>query len=144
MLHRLEALTGTSPRLEDGVEGWLDPAIATPDRRRHSYTGFTGGRHQFPRLPLAHQGTAARCQGCPADCGLADATGNSGILGRARVGLGHRAPQGFNACHAGSCADGVRRRPAENLLVPHELNGAFGSNRGERLSLSARNNVGAI
>jgi site-specific recombinase XerD len=34
--------------------------------------------------------------------------------------------------------------PLENFLVPHDLNGAFGSNRGERSSLSARNDLEAI
>jgi site-specific recombinase XerD len=34
--------------------------------------------------------------------------------------------------------------PLESFLVPHELNGAFGSNRGDRPGISARNDLEAI
>nr|WP_314623311.1 tyrosine-type recombinase/integrase [uncultured Noviherbaspirillum sp.] len=144
-LVRLEELAGASPHLKDGVDGWLDPVIAT----RLIDSGIT-------TLEL-----------------LVTAINSRGFRWYTKVPrIGVRAsqqiidwlmlPETIQSLGVQLSARGITPRrdltpamltpqwpqtaivPMENFLVPHEMDGEFGSNRGERTSLSARNDLEAI
>lgn len=144
-LMRLEALVGASPHVDDGVDGWLDPVIAS-------------------RLIAAGIATLGL---------LVEAINTRGFRWYTKVPrIGIKAsqqiidwlmlPETVQSLGVQLSARGITPRrdltpamltpaplqtaivPMENFLVPHEMDGAFGSNRGERTSLSARNDLEAI
>jgi site-specific recombinase XerD len=145
ILHRLEALTDASPRPDDGVDGWLDAAIA----RRLIDAGI-------PTLELLV--TAINSRGFR----WYTKVPRLGIKAAQQIVDWLMLPETVESLGMRLSARGVMPRkdwtpemlapaprqtaivPLENFLVPHDLNGAFGSNRGERSSLSARNDLEAI
>jgi site-specific recombinase XerD len=145
ILHRLEALTDASPRPDDGVDGWLDAAIA----RRLIDAGI-------PTLELLV--TAINSRGFR----WYTKVPRLGIKAAQQIVDWLMLPETVESLGVRLSARGIVPRkdgtpemlapapmqtaivPLENFLVPHDLNGAFGSNRGERSSLSARNDLEAI
>lgn len=145
ILHRLEALTDASPRLQDGVDGWLDPAIA----RRLIDAGI-------PTLALLV--TAINSRGFR----WYTKVSRLGVKSAQQIVDWLMLPETIESLGVRLSARGIVPRkaltpamiepvprqtaivPIENFLVPHELSGAFGSNRGERSALSARNDLEAI
>lgn len=145
ILKRFEELTNAVPRLDDGVDGWLDPVIA----------------QRLIAVGLASLGQ------------LVDAINNSGFRWYTKVPrVGIKAarqivdwlmlPETAESLGVRLSARGIMPRkdltpemlppapmrtaivPLENFLLPHDLSGAFGTNRGERSSLGARNDLEAI
>jgi hypothetical protein len=145
ILHRLEALTDASPRPDDGVDGWLDAAIA----RRLIDAGI-------PTLELLV--TAINSRGFR----WYTKVPRLGIKAAQQIVDWLMLPETVESLGVRLSVRGIVPRkdwtpemlapaprqtaivPLENFLVPHDLNGAFGSNRGERSSLSARNDLEAI
>ncbi len=145
ILHRLEALTDSSPRPDDGVDGWLDPALA----RRLIDAGIPSlgvlvtvinsrGFRWYTKVPRLGAKAAQQIVDwlmlpeTVASLGMPLAA--RGIVPRKDWTPEMLAPAPMQTAIV----------PLENFLVPHDLNGAFGSNRGERSSLSARNDLEAI
>jgi site-specific recombinase XerD len=145
ILKRLEELTNAEPHLDDGVDGWLDPVIA----RRLIAVGLgslnqlvaainNGGFRWYTKVPRVGIKAAKQI----VDWLMLPETVESlgvrlsarGILPRKDVAPEMLPPAPMRTAIV----------PLENFLVPHELSGAFGTNRGERPSLSARNDLEAI
>ena len=144
-LLRLEELVGASPHLEDGVDGWLDPVIAT----RLIDAGITTlgllvqaintrGFRWYTKVPRV--GIKASQQ--IIDWLMLPETSQSlGVKLSARGIVPRRdlTPAMLPAVQLQTAIV-----PMENFLIPHEMDGAFGANRSERTSLSARNDLEAI
>jgi site-specific recombinase XerD len=145
VLNRLEMLVQADPRLEDGVDGWLDPAIA----KRLVAAGIntvedlvrTIESHGFrwyakvPRIGIKAAGYVSEWLILP------ETTTALGVTLSVRSVRPRKQirPEMLPALpRRGGIA------PIEQFDVPQGLSGAFGSNRGERSSLSARNDLEAI
>lgn len=144
-LVRLEALVGASPHVEDGVDGWLDPVIAS----RLIAAGITtlgllveainirGFRWytKVPRIGIKASQQIIDWLMLPETIeSLGVQLSARGIMPRRDLTPAMLAPPPLQTAIV----------PMENFLVPHEMNGAHGSNRGERSSLSARDDLEAI
>lgn len=144
-LQRLEELVGASPHLEDGVDGWLDPVIA----KRLIDVGISTlgllveainmrGFRWYTKVPRIGINASKQI----IDWLLLPETSQSlGVKLSAR-GIVPRRDLTPDMLPTVPLQTAIV--PMENFLVPHELNGAFGANRGERTSLSARNDLEAI
>jgi site-specific recombinase XerD len=145
VLKRLEELTNAEPHLDDGVDGWLDPVIA----RRLIVVGLTslgqlvaainnGGFRWYTKVPRVGIKAAKQIVDWLMLPETVEALGVK-LSARGIVPRKHLAPEMLPP--APMRTDIV---PLEYFLVPHELSGAFGTNRGERASLSAPNDLEAI
>jgi site-specific recombinase XerD len=145
VLNRLEALVQADPRLADGVDGWLDPAIA---KRLVAAEIFTIGElvetieaHGFrwyvrvPRIGIKASGYICEWLMLPE---TAKALGKSLSIRSLRP----RTQIAASMLPALPHRSGIV--PIEQFEVPQALSGAFGTNRGERSSLGARNDLEAI
>lgn len=145
VLNRLEALVQADPRLEDGVDGWLDPAIARRLVAAGIYTVEdlvrTIEAHGFrwyakvPRIGIKAAGYVCEWLMLPE---------TAAALG---VTLSIRSTRPRKQIRPEMLPALPRRAgiaPIEQFDVPLALSGAFGSNRGERSSLGARNDLEAI
>lgn len=145
VLSRLEALVEADPRLEDGVDGWLDPAIA-----KHLVTAGvrtlaelvalieSHGYRWYTRIPRIGTKAAAYVT----EWLMLPETARS--LG---VDLSIRSIKARKDITPAMLPALPRRTgiaPIEQFAVPHALSGALGTNRGHRTSLSARNDLEAI
>lgn len=146
MLKRLEDLTDVDPHPYDGVDGWLDPVIA--DRliavniRTLGDLVTTINQHGFrwykkvPRVGVKAAQQIIDWLMLPETVeSLGQKLSARGIMPRGAMTVQMLAPP--TALQTGIV-------PMDNLLIPHDLSGAFGTNRGERCSLSARNDHEAI
>lgn len=144
-LWQLEELVAADPKPTDGVDGWLDPALALRLKAAHILTlahlvaainGF--GYRWYTRVPKVGEKAAAQIVKWLTTPDVAAALGMTlharGLVPRQQL------PGDVAATRIPS-TDIV---PLENLLIPHALNGAHGSNRGERSLLSAHNDLAAI
>jgi site-specific recombinase XerD len=145
VLNRLEALVQADPRPDDGVDGWLDPAIAkrlvaagiyTVDDlvraiEAHGFRWYT----KVPRVGIRAAGYISEWLMLPE---TAHALG---------VKLSVRSIRSRKEITPAMLPALPRRAgiaPIEQFDVPLALSGAFGTNRGERSSLGARNDLEAI
>lgn len=145
ILHRLEELADASPRPGDGVDGWLDPAISRrlinagiPTLESLSGAINSRGFRWYTKVPRLGVKAARQIVDWLM---LPETVASLGIRLSAR-GITPR-----NALTQAMLAPASKQTaivPIEHFLIPHELDGAFGSNRGERSSLSARNDLEAI
>jgi site-specific recombinase XerD len=144
-LIRLEELAGASPHLEDGVDGWLDPVIAArlidagittlkllvTAINTRGYRWYT----KVPRIGVKASQQIIDWLMLPETIqSLGVQLSARGIMPRRNLTLAMMSPPQLQTAIV----------PMENFLVPHEMDGGFGSNRGERTSLSARNDLEAI
>jgi site-specific recombinase XerD len=144
-LLRLEELAGASPHLEDGVDGWLDPVIAArlidagitslellvAAINTRGYRWYT----KVPRIGVKASQQIVDWLMLPETIqALGVQLSARGIMPRRDLTPAMLVPPALQTAIV----------PIENFLVPHEMDGAFGSNRGERTSLSARNDLEAI
>jgi site-specific recombinase XerD len=145
ILHRLEALADASPRPGDGVDGWLDPAIA----RRLLDAGIptleslltainSRGFRWYTKVPRLGVKAAQQI----VDWLMLPETIESLGMRLSARGIVPRKALMPAMIEARPMQTAIV--PIEDFLVPHELDGAFGSNRGERSALSARNDLEAI
>ncbi|SMP80303.1 phage integrase family protein [Noviherbaspirillum suwonense] len=145
MLKRLEELTDADPHLCDGVEGWLDPVIS--DRLMAAGIQTLGqlvttiNRYGFrwynkvPRVGIKAAKQIVDWLMLPETAeSLGEQLSARGIMPRKEMTAAMLVPTALRT--------GIV--PMENLFVPHDLSGAFGSNRGDRPALSARNDLEAI
>lgn len=145
VLNRLEALVQADPRLEDGVDGWIDPAIAkrlvaagihtVEDLVRtiesHGFRWYT----KVPRIGIKAAGYVSDWLMLPETATALGVT----LSVRSRRPRTQITPEMLPALpHRFSIA------PIEQFDVPLALSGAVGSNRGERSALGARNDLEAI
>lgn len=145
VLNQLEALVQADPHLDDGVAGWLDPAIANrlvaariitlrdlvDTIEAHGFRWYT----KVPRIGIKAAGYIVEWLMLPE---TAEALG---------VTLSIRSIQPRMQILPASVPALPRRPgivPIEQFEVPQALSGATGSNRAERSSLSARNDLEAI
>ena len=145
VLNRLETLVETEPRLEDGVDGWLDPAIAkhllaagvrtlaelVEIIESHGYRWYT----KIPRI-------GAKAAAYVTDWLMLPETTRS--LGVDLSVRSIRARKDISPAMLPALPRRTGIAPIEQFDVPHTLSGALGSNRGHRTSLSARNDLEAI
>jgi site-specific recombinase XerD len=145
ILKRLEQLTNAEPRLDDGVDGWLDPVIA----RRLIAVGLTSlgqlvtainnsGFRWYTKVPRVGIKAAKQIVDWLM---LPETVESLGVRLSARGILPRKdlTPEMLPAAPMRTAIV-----PLENLLVPHELNGALGTNRGEKATFGARNDLEAI
>lgn len=145
ILSQLEALVKADPRLEDGVDGWLDPTIARRLQaagidtladlvdviEAHGYRWYT----KVPRIGIRAAGYICEWLTLPE---------TSHSLG---VTLSVRSVRARKQITEAMVPALPRRNgvaPLEQINVPHALSGAFGTNRGERSSLGADNDFQAV
>ncbi|MBK4738645.1 tyrosine-type recombinase/integrase [Noviherbaspirillum pedocola] len=145
ILRKIEDLTNADPSLSDAVGGWLDPAIAKRLQAAGLYTleQLVGAvnNHGFrwytkvPRIGVKAAKQIVDWLLLPeTEAALGVKVSGRGIKPRKEWAVALTAPRAMTT-------DIV---PLESFHVPHELNGAFGTNRGERSSLNARNDYEAI
>jgi hypothetical protein len=142
---QLEELVATDPKLTDGVDGWLDTAIALRLKNAHIYTlkqlvdAINGyGYRWYTKVSRVGEKAAAQIVKWLIEPGV---SASLGIQLQARGLVRKRdLPENLPAPYAPR-TDIV---PLENLLVPRELDGANGSNRGDRSLLSAHNDLAAV
>jgi site-specific recombinase XerD len=145
VLNRIEGLVQADPRLEDGVEGWLDPAIA---KRLVAANIFTiadlietieaHGFRWYARVPRIGIKAASYISEWLM---LPETAGALGISLSVRS-VRPRTQIAALMLPALPYRSGIV--PIEQFEVPQALSGAFGTNRGERSSLVARNDLEAI
>jgi site-specific recombinase XerD len=145
VLNQLEALVQADPRLEDGVDGWLDPAIANrlvgagittladlvEVIEAHGYRWYT----KVPRIGIKAAAYISEWLMLPE---------TARALG---VTLSIRSVQARQDIDPAVLPALPRRTgivPLEQFQMPHAMSGTIGTNRGERSSLSARNDLEAI
>ncbi len=144
-LWQLEELVAADPKLTDGVDGWLDPAlarrlkdanVATLRQLVDAINGF--GFRWYTKVPKVGQKAAAQIIKWLTEPGVSAALG-------VRLHARGLAPRSQLASTLPAMypprTDIV---PLENLLIPQALDGAQGINRGERSLLSAHNDLAAI
>jgi site-specific recombinase XerD len=145
ILRQLEELTGADPRLSDGVGGWIDPVIAT----RLAAAGLhtleqlvtainARGYRWYTKVPRVGEKAARQI----IDWLMLPET--EAALGVKLAARGIKPRKEWTVAMLAPPSARTDIVPLESFLVPHELNGAFGSNRGERCALSARNDLEAI
>lgn len=145
MLKRLEELTDADPHPYDGVDGWLDPVIAerlmavgiktlgqlVETINQHGFRWYT----KVPRVGIKAAKQIVDWLMLPETVeSLGERLSARGIMPRREMTAAMLTPMVLKTAIV----------PMENFLVPHELNGTFGENRGERPTLSARNDLEAI
>lgn len=144
-LWQLEELVAADPKLSDGVDGWLDPALASRLKAAGLLTlldlveainGF--GYRWYTKVPRVGEKAAAQIVRWLIEPGVSAALG---ITLHAR-GLMPR--QDLPAAQLPQPVQRTDIVPLESLLIPPALDGACGSNRGERPLLSAHNDLAAI
>ena len=145
ILNQLEAQVGADPRLSDGVDGWLDPAIAkrliaanilSLDELVKVIDGY--GFRWYTKVPRVGVNAAQYIVEWLLLPETAEALG---------VTLSIRSIRPRNSISksmlpALPCRSDIV--PIEQFKVPHGLDGAFGTNRGQHSSLGVRNDVEAI
>jgi site-specific recombinase XerD len=144
-LNKLEGLASADPRLDDGVDGWLDPAIA---RRliavdimtlndlvtvieAYGFRWYT----KVPRIGIKAAQYIVEWLLLPE---TAAALGVSLSIRSIR----RRSEINGSMLAALPCRSEIV--PIEQFQVPETLSGVFGTNRGERSSLGARHDLDAI
>ena len=144
-LWQLEELVAADPKLTDGVDGWLDPALALRLKAVHILTlahlieainGF--GYRWYTKVPKVGEKAAAQILKWLT---TPDVTAALGVVLHAR---GLLPKQQLHIPVAATQPQRTDIVPLENLLIPDALDGAYGSNRGERSLLSAHNDLSAI
>ncbi|MEC5218884.1 site-specific recombinase XerD [Actimicrobium sp. GrIS 1.19] len=142
-LRQLEGLIAVDPTLDDGVDGWLDPALAARLKAAgiHRLSELVEainalGYRWYRKVPKAGEKAAAQIVRWLTDPGVSSALGI--VLPTRALSPRRDLPQHPPA----PLRTGIV--PLENLLVPHALDGANGSNRGSRSLLSAHNDLAAI
>ena len=145
VLNKLEGLVSADPRLDDGVDGWLDPAIArrliAVDIRTlndlvglidaHGFRWYT----KVPRIGIRAAQYIVEWLSLPETAAsLSVKLTIRSVRPRSEISK--------------SMVPALPRRmeivPIEQFEVPQALNGSFGTNRGERSSLDASHDVDAI
>jgi Phage integrase protein len=144
-LWQIEQQLGTDPYLADGVEGWLDPALAQRltdagiHTLLHLVEAINGlGYRWYTKVPKVGVKAAAQIVRWLTEPLVADALG---------VTLHVRGLVPRNALPAKVEALVAPRTdivPLEHFALPAGLDGAKGSNRGERSLLTAHNDLAAI
>ena len=144
-LWQLEELVAADPKLTDGVDGWLDPALATRLKQAgiatvqqlvEAINGF--GFRWYSKVPRVGEKAAAQIIKWLTEPGVSAALG---VRLHAR-GLAPRSQ--LAATVPATYAPRTDIVPLENLLIPQALDGARGVNRGERSLLSAHNDLAAM
>jgi site-specific recombinase XerD len=145
VLNQLEALVEADPRLEDGVDGWLDPAIAkrllasgintvgqlVETIEAHGYRWYT----KVPRIGVRAAGYICEWLMLPE---------TAGALGVTLSVRSVRARRQITTALLPALPRRAGIVPMEQFEMPEALSGAFGTNRGERSSLLASNDLQAI
>lgn len=144
-LVQLEALLGADPKLTDGVDGWLDPILAQHLRdagiRTLSELVATinaRGYRWYSKVPRIGEKAAAQITKWLTEPSV------SGPLGITLHPRGVVKRRDLPGSVAASRAPETGIVPLEHFVLPTELNGAHGTNRGERPLLSARHDLDAI
>jgi site-specific recombinase XerD len=144
-LWQLEELVGVDPALDHGVDGWLDPAIAKRliaaniTTLQHLADAIQGlGFRWYARVPRIGIKAAAHIVRWLTEPSVSSALG----VVLHRRALVRRADLGPKV--APTMAPRTDIVPLEYFIVPAGLDGATGSNRGERSLLSAHNDLAAI
>lgn len=147
VLNRLESLVSANPHLDDGVDGWLDPVLATRLIAVHIHTLDNlinainnHGFHWYAKVPRIGVKAAKQI----VDWLMLPETVAS--IGKTLSARGIYPRTALTPALLSDEPAPLQTAivPLENFLVPHELSGTSGSNRGERPSLSARNDLEAI
>lgn len=144
-LLQLEELAGADPKLADRVDGWLDPAIATRlrDARIHTIADLIAKIHShgyrwYTKVPRVGEKAAIQILRWLTTESVSDALGVTihmrGLVKQRDL------PAKVPALYPPR-TDIV---PLERLLIPAELDGSNGSNRGERTLLNANRDIDAI
>jgi site-specific recombinase XerD len=144
-LRQLEELTGADPHLSDGVGGWIDPVIA----KRLNAAGLdtleqlvtvinSRGYRWYTKVPRVGEKAARQIM----DWLMLPETEKA--LGVKLSARGIRPRKEWTDNMLAPLPARTDIVPLESFLVPHELNGAYGSNRGDRPGISARNDLEAI
>lgn len=145
VLSRLESLVEADPRLEDGVDGWLDPAIAkhlvaagiktlaelVQMIESHGYRWYT----KVPRIGTKAAAYVTEWLMMP------ETARSMGVNLSVRS---VRARKDINPAMLPALPRRTAIAPLEQFDTPQALSGAFGTNRGHRTSLSARDDLEAI
>jgi site-specific recombinase XerD len=145
VLNQLELLVEADPKLSDGVDGWLDPAIAGRLIAAGIHTVGdlfntieAHGFRWYNKVPRIGSKAAAYINEWLM---LPETTSALGLT------LSIRSLQPHSQVTPALAPTPPRRMavvPIELFDVPHALSGARGSNRGERTSLGAGNDLQAI
>jgi site-specific recombinase XerD len=145
VLNQLEAMVEADPCLADGVDGWLDPTIASRLRaagintlgelvetiEAHGYRWYT----KVPRIGVRAAGYICEWLMLPETSkALGVALSIRSVRARRQIPV--------ELLPALPCRMGIV--PLEQLDMPHALSGALGTNRGERSSLGASNDLQAV
>jgi site-specific recombinase XerD len=145
VLRQIEESTGTDPRLSDGVAGWLDPVIA----KRLMAVGLntveqlvtainSRGYRWYTKVPRVGEKAARQIMDWLM---LPETEASLGVRLSAR---GIKPRKEWTEAMLVPAPARTDIAPLESFLVPHELNGAFGTNRGSCTEISARNDLEAI
>ena len=146
-LWQLEELVAVDPKLSDGVDGWLDPALAARLKNaqlltlQHLVDAINGyGYRWYTKVPRVGEKAAAQIVKWLIEPGVSAALG---ITLQAR-GLHRKRDLPATLLSQAPYPPRTDIVPLENLLIPRELDGAHGTNRGQRSLLSAHNDLSAI
>jgi len=144
-LFQLEEQIAADPQLSDGVDGWLDPAIARrlQDAGVHTLGQLIEGMNVFgyrwyTKIPKIGAKAAAQIAKWLTEPSVTSALG-VGLNARALTPRRDLAVALFSPPPARTAIV-----PLERFLVPAALDGSQGLNRGDRALLSARNDMEAI
>lgn len=145
VLNQLEALVEADPGLGDSVDGWLDPIIAA--RLRAANINTLGelvetieayGYRWYTRVPRI----GVRAAGYICEWLMLPET--SDALGVTLSVRSMRARKQITDAMLPALPRRTGIVPLEQFDLPHALSGSFGTNRGERSSLAASNDLQAI
>jgi site-specific recombinase XerD len=145
VLRKIEELTGADPGPSDGVGGWLDPVIA----KRLTAAGLhtieqlvaainSRGYRWYTKVPRVGEKAARQIM----DWLMLPET--EAALGMKLSARGIRPRKEWTDSMLLPSPVRTDIVPLESFLVPHDLNGAYGSNRADRPGISARNDLEAI
>ena len=144
-LWQLEELIAADPKMTDGVDGWLDPVLAARLKDvgiltlLHLVCAINGfGYRWYTRVPKIGIKAAAQIVRWLTEPGV------SAALGITLHARGVTPKTKLPATVAALQAPRTDIVPLENFLIPQGLDGAHGTNRGERSLLSAHNDLSAI
>ena len=144
-LWQLEELVAADPKLTDGVDGWLDPALATRLKAANLLTvsdlinAINGaGYRWYMKVPKIGEKAAAQIVRWLTEPGV------SAALGIKLHARGVIPMQQLPATVLSVSEPRTDIVPLENFLMPSGLDGTRGTNRGERSLLSAHNDLAAI
>jgi site-specific recombinase XerD len=144
-LWHLEELIAADPKMTDAVDGWIDPALAgrlkaagimTIAHLVEAINGF--GFRWYTQVPKVGLNAAAQI------VRWLTAPGVSGALGITLHARGLTPTQKLPATVLCGTAPRTDIVALENFLMPAGLDGAHGTNRGERSLLTAYNDLSAI